>query len=1299
MTRGSHTQESLTNSKHSSKSNSSKLRVFNPMTPLIPPSKSLIPLKMNVHEKIQTLENNIKTFMFSEDPKKKDFIWPLVQESAILNNSLAVKWIQKQKFDKAETYLLKAKQITEPLNSKYSRNWPKIKEWLLIRLALYQNFALIYKHQKQYQKAYDLLSDFAKILKIEDLVDRTEIIMAGAYETFYINLAYFSKKLEKYEESLIFAEKTIEFLQSLLRNNGLIKQISEEMKREKQGFEVFLTRKNALLASLFYMKGKILIKQGKEDLSIEFLNISYRLNSEYLGENHEKTMKYKAKYGNMRNKLAFLSEMGNNNDVKDFQAFKQEIEASNEEKAVISSISEIDEKEGSYMNSNIEQQPLQIKRSINKKTTANFYLPTNILTKKALNLNIEGNKSNNSYSLNRPKIMTLGLLEEKDQKFSDLLKNTRIIYPRTRSPMPKNLQMSFDVKNPESVFLRKKNRSSSKSKSPSPNQKNFSLISGFFNNSKKSSLLNSSSFYNKLRINSQKTKALYQATISRFFSKTDQNARFYHKTPEKIKPFLNKTLEKSKENAFIKEFPNLRSGEQTFLLKESRLQMIFNQRPQTPVNFYRKTPTPEIQITPVNNKHNNNETLPENTHIKINDEDYQETVNFEEGIMQKFIKRRPQKSVSHVKTPKNQIQTVTYSCESPKNAAFLAKRHTLTVNVLNFTKKTLNSTVNSMNKSKRFSMAESISQANLRETSNHTLNSPAIKTLASIAESYGKANNNESRVLSKNDSSIDSQFSIHINNKDNNIGNERKNSNYTGKMTLSDPFEEKQNSFLMNKPIIPRLSKDLSNFKKSNSKNQLTPQQKSHLDLGHQMTFQHVKYEELKRLKTMKSLDFNQNNNIKGSNNIPNTSITPKSVKKVNNKKSISFIRENTGQVLRATKTNEFSAGQSDDTFNNNNLNNDIKDIVGIPENILKEESPLLDINLANQMKTEKAVRFIQNTFRKILERKLNYVKHMMSDARYSNETNMKLANEIEGKISNLKIKEVISLLRGAKTTVHYLTFQEILALDQFPLRFYSNFLIGFGAKSVFWLLDRCILQEEFKLVLTDPNDINVNDEWRYHDSFLLILQLRNSINRDFRLEIRTKERLSIEKSKNKYIWKVNNLIIDEWLGKEGFMDFYRTFLKEREEKDLENKQILAFYRIHDKKMTESDKKELWGFRMRLIFLIEKAAILVRKPVGFSWRFQGFFKENPNYSNINTERACLLRERAIIRRYLACSIGRNLGIFLSKYGLEKIIRNEDPTTDIKLFYENFEPWLKENTFEILRNNGQRKLRGLFKTKA
>ena len=1314
--RGPATQESITTSKFtqppSEKSGGSKPKIHRPVGPLMPNLISTTTTKMNVHEQIQTLEKNIKTLMFSDDPKNKDYIWPLVQELSILLNGLAVKMIQKQKFEKAETYLLKAKQVSEALNSKFSRNWPKIKEWLLIRLALYQNFALIYKAQKQYRKGYDLLSEFARILKIEVLVDRTEIIMAGGYETFFINLAHFCKKLELYEESLSYCDKTIEFMHSILRNNGLMKQISEEIKREKQSFESFLTRKNALLASLFYMKGKILKKQNKDDLALDVFNNGYRLVSENLGENNDKTLKYKAKYEELRNKMTFLQEMGKNSDVKDFNSFKQEIEASKVEKAGISSISELDENNASFLKTeNLEQQPLQIQRSMDKKTTANFFISTNMLAKKfggeeSTTFMNQTKAKSPKVSLARPKIPVTGLFEEKDEKFSDLLKNSRIIYPRRRSPMPDSLQLSFDLKNSSKVtrakpFARSTSKSKSKSKSPSPNQKNPSLLSGLANHSIKSTLINSSAFYNKLRVNSQKTKALQQATISRFLNnKTPAKPNnLTRSTPERIRPFTGKPNERTKDKTdinFIKEFPSMRNNEYSLLLQQTKLQMILNQRPKTPVKFFR-SPTPEIQIFQVQNPNGKQENA------KQQENDIHETTLLEENMMQQFIQRRIKKSNSQIKPPPTELpqNIMVYSTESPKSP-LLAKRHTLTVNVLNnFAKKSLPTATSAISKSKRFSVVESNSTLLPKE------GSPAIKTLASITESLGKTNNNnDSKAMSKNDSSMESNSQVSLN-AIRDVDRERKNSAFTRKMTTSDAFDEKS-SLGLNRVMIPRLSRDRGGFRETNStKNTLTPQGRTTKEGSHQMTFQHVKHD-MKQLKTIKSLDINQvvMNKVQNSTstaNMPTPSSPKNSLRKSVTKKSISLAGDKRPK-LRSIKTQEISGGgQSEDTFNGGtdiikdttNINNNGE--VSILDELKRNQQVLNDSPNAGESKMEMAAQFIQKTFRKILKRKLLYVKNMMSDARYLqlNEQNRKLAEEIESRLSKLRVKEVISLLRSAKSMVSYMTFQEILALEQFPLRFYSSFLNGFGPKSVFWLLDNCILREEFKLVMTDPNQFNSNDEWHYHDSFTVTLNLRNSIGRDLRLEFKTKERLCIQKTTFRYIWKVLNVIIDEWFKKEGYYEHYVAFLEERGAKDHENKQILVFYRIHEKKMTEKDRIELWGFRDRLIFLIEKKAFLVRKMIGHSWKFQGFIKESLNYSSLNIERFNLINERSMIRRYLACRVVWNFGVFLSKYGLETVIKNEDPTSDIKLFYENFEPWLKDNTFQVM----QKRLKTIFRAKA
>lgn len=297
------------------------------------------------------------------------------------------------------------------------------------------------------------------------------------------------------------------------------------------------------------------------------------------------------------------------------------------------------------------------------------------------------------------------------------------------------------------------------------------------------------------------------------------------------------------------------------------------------------------------------------------------------------------------------------------------------------------------------------------------------------------------------------------------------------------------------------------------------------------------------------------------------------------------------------------------------------------------------------------------------------------------------LASEIQAKLSKLRIKEIVSMLKTAKSMKNHLTFQEILSLDYFPLHFYSNTSNGFGLKPIIWGLNTCTIQEEYKLILTDPENMNKNDEWRYHDSFFLVLDLKSSLSRkqNLKLELKTKERLYINRDLYRYVWKVANLMLDEWFCKNGYDTLYKSYLQEKK-LFIATKQVICFYKVNEKKMKEGDLEELIGFIGRLMFLIEKLAYLVRKPVGFTWVFQAFFNQDPNYAFINMERYLFLKERSVIRRYLACHLTINLGLFLCHYWGQKIIENQNPTEDIKLFYDNFEPWLKENTFAVLNNN-------------
>lgn len=1289
MQRGIFTQESIA-SQPAFNTNSMKNSVNIPKVDNSPSFNSLLPQwkqknKSNVHEKIASLEQKIQTLILSDNPQNREHLWALVQEVAILNNGLGVKLIHKQKYEKAEGYLLKAKQISEPMTTKYSRNWAKTKEWLLIRLAIFQNLALIYKQYKKYEKAYELLLEFSKAIKIDIIIDRSEIIIAGGYENLYINLAHFCKKLRKYEESLFYAEKIIEFLQSLLRNPGLLKQISEEMKRQKNGFEFFLKTKNALLASLLFMKGKILSKQGKDEMALDFLNHGYKLISEYLGENNEKTLKFKATYENVRNKLNFLQEMGKNTDVKDFQAFKQEIDCTQDLKndSKISSITELDEGEKGFdIPNNYDSQPLQIQRSPIKKQTAHFFFPMCHLPSKSPK---QVDKNNTTNSLKTP---TNNLKKSQENnafsdKFNQLLKNSRILYPRNRSPFNKDISFQLDRETNKTSLhetTKKSTKSNSKSKSRSPSQNIYSKkktpptgssLASFGNINK---YLNSSAFYNKLSINAKKTKTLYNNTLGSILGKKKNL----------IKPFDGQTPKKYIE-AFSQLNVNLNKAN---VFQQNHLNMLINSRPKTksPLNPKENYDTkPGIQIITVNKEKNQEESNKRSEGTDLREKSEEEFSGDESYLMKNVHQRRPQKSATVIrKDAQSPRHNITKSDCHYADAMILAKRHTLTVNTNLSNKKNQMQypTSGTLNKSKRFSSIER----------NMDINTAGIKTLASIAESFVQHNNNvESQILSKNDSSLGSMSQISNYEKDHNSNfKERKSS----EMGASIPHIKRS------KEIILR--------------NQLTPKQKNHSEIMNQMTFQHMKMRDSK-LKTMKSLEigsnlainFNNPNNIsRGAVHIPSS---PKIVKKAGTKKSISFVKENSLGLKNVNNNEQTSEGRSEElVFANENgtstnLNNTPNKKTDIDEKILQDdfsfpqnnynEIPLKSPSNSFETKYEKAAIFIQKAFRKIYRKRLLQINHMLSMKMMNGENiqdNEEIAEDLKKKISQIKLKEIISFLKTAKSMNSFLNFEEILNLKQFPIRFYTNHLNGYGLKSVFWKLNSCNLEEECKFIIADPEDVNTNDEWRYHDSFLLNISLKNSLNHDLFISIKTKERLNILKNKTKYIWSAAKVIIDGWFLKKGCTLQFENFLRENA-KDKNNWQMICLEIKNQNEMSEHDSTELQEFYLRMRFIIEKLAYLVKKTTGYTWRFQLDCQNMFEYPLVNLQRFFFLKERYWIRRCLACYLNRNLGAFMSRYGTEKKLETHDPTEDIQSFMQNFYPVLKENTFNVLSQNQWKKI--------
>ena len=198
--------------------------------------------------------------------------------------------IKNQKYDLAETTLLKNRQIIEPIADKSP--WDKKLEWQLLRINIISSLIFVYQKLNKPHRIYQILKTFFLNMRI-DLIFENPESFEREIEYLFISMAFCCFSFKRYDEAEIYANDGIKFIRKILRNDELLTQIQEYINEKKHNFDQFITKKNINLAKLMNLQGKISEKLFKRDDATSYYHQAYSLIKMVQGEENSLTVAFK----------------------------------------------------------------------------------------------------------------------------------------------------------------------------------------------------------------------------------------------------------------------------------------------------------------------------------------------------------------------------------------------------------------------------------------------------------------------------------------------------------------------------------------------------------------------------------------------------------------------------------------------------------------------------------------------------------------------------------------------------------------------------------------------------------------------------------------------------------------------------------------------------------------------------------------------------------------------------------------------------------------------------------------------
>jgi len=209
---------------------------------------------------------------------------------AKITNEYASTLIKHEKFDSAETTLLKNRQIIEPIADKSP--WDKKLEWQLLRVAIVSKLIFVYQKLNKPLRIYQILKNCFQNMRIDLLFESPESFEKDV-ESLFISMAFCCFTFKKYDEAEIYANDGIKIIRKILRNNELLDIIQEHFKQKGLNYDRFINKKNISLAKLINLLGKISEKIHDKEEAINNYYQAYNLIKIFQGENSALTLAFK----------------------------------------------------------------------------------------------------------------------------------------------------------------------------------------------------------------------------------------------------------------------------------------------------------------------------------------------------------------------------------------------------------------------------------------------------------------------------------------------------------------------------------------------------------------------------------------------------------------------------------------------------------------------------------------------------------------------------------------------------------------------------------------------------------------------------------------------------------------------------------------------------------------------------------------------------------------------------------------------------------------------------------------------
>ena len=221
-----------------------------------------------------------------KEKQDTDRIWASISSIVTSCNSAGEYFLKIGFDDLAFPYLEKARRFLDSITR------PELKEKRerkILKVAVMRNLSFYYNNRQNYKQASQCLK---KVLELQTNFEGKDII--SGFEFVYINLAFFSKKEEKWEDAHTYASQAVNYLERMLEIKAGAPILDNKPASKEKHISAVYYKKLITLSYAYYLLSRSLIKRNNNYVdAINYLEKAYRIGSKYLGENDKLTLKYK----------------------------------------------------------------------------------------------------------------------------------------------------------------------------------------------------------------------------------------------------------------------------------------------------------------------------------------------------------------------------------------------------------------------------------------------------------------------------------------------------------------------------------------------------------------------------------------------------------------------------------------------------------------------------------------------------------------------------------------------------------------------------------------------------------------------------------------------------------------------------------------------------------------------------------------------------------------------------------------------------------------------------------------------